>query len=106
MNMKHLNMDDESERSPLLATSKHTRISVHRFVSRPLLKWGSFLMNASPKMLHAAIFIPLIVAIGLSMGVINMTREERPEKLWLVSDDWVLQDRTYRQTYAVWHYDH
>lgn len=45
------------------------------------------------------IFIPILVCAGFSAGVVNMNREERPEKLWLLPDDWVLEARTYRQTY-------
>ncbi len=93
--MKSVN--SESESSPLLGrTGKPS--SFHGFLACPLRKWGNYVVQARPGPFHAIVLVPIIIAIGVTLGAINMTREERPENLWLTPDDWVLQDRFYRQT--------
>lgn len=64
-----------------------------------LLRWGNRHVTMSKAMMLLMIFVPLFIAAGLSVGSMMMVREERPEKLWLLQDDWVLQDRLYRQTH-------
>lgn len=62
------------------------------------MKWGTAVMNMSPLALQLLVLLPLLVAVGITMGAIILNRDERPEKLWLLADDWVLQDREYRQS--------
>ena len=140
-------MGDYSEATPLLKTFHHTHKSVHKFLSKPLLNWGSYLMNASQRE-HKAntpcpgiycsfftinfasfnvitiilpchlneqfylviwtnlspqfiIWLPVLIALGISVGVVFQISEDRPEKLWLTESDWVLQARVLRQTYVI-----
>ena len=71
---------------------------IHDALSKALLAWGSWVMNRNSGQLKALIFLPMIIAAVFTAGVAIMNREERPEYLWLVENDWVLQDRTYRQS--------
>ena len=93
-----INTGDES--TPLLPTAPKQGFSIRGSLSRAFMKWGNAVMNVGPWGMKVLVLLPLLVAVGITMGAIILNREERPEKLWLVEDDWVLKDRTYRQTYV------
>jgi hypothetical protein len=91
---------DGDESTPLLSSGAPfvSASFVHGPISRLLLWWGNRHVHFSRRALLWMVFLPILVCAGLSAGVVNMNREERPEKLWLLPDDWVLEARTYRQT--------